>query len=107
MSSQSVCTIAASGTTSDAVKLSATQAVHAVAFPAAMTGTAVAVHGSFDGQTFLPVYRDGSPYSITFTASTIHQINPAVLYGLTHFKLVSNATEAAERKITISAERVL
>ena len=39
MSSQCVATIAASGTTSDAVKLSATHAVHAVAFPSAMTGT--------------------------------------------------------------------
>jgi hypothetical protein len=107
MSSQSVATIAASGTTSDAVKLSATHAVHAVAFPAAMTGTAVAVHGSFDGVTFLPVYRDGSAYTITFVASSIHQINPAVLFGLSHFKLVSNGTEAAERKITISHERVL
>ena len=107
MSTQSVCTIAASGTTSDAIKLSATHAVHAVAFPSAMTGTAVAVHGSFDGLTFQPIYRDGSPYTVTFVASSIHQINPAVLFGLTHFKLVSNGTEAAERKITISAERVL
>lgn len=107
MSTQSVFTIAASGTTSDAVKLSAQSAVHAILFPAALTGTAVAVHGSFDGVTFYPIYRDGVAYTITFVASSLHQISPSALYGLTHFKLVSNGTEAAERKITISQERVI
>ena len=105
MSNQSVATIAASATTSDAIKLPASASVHAVLFPAAMTGTAVAVHGSFDGLTFYPIYRDGVAYTISFFASSIHQISPAVLYGLTHFKLVSNDTEAAARKIVVSSVR--
>lgn len=107
MSSQSAFTIAASATTSDSVRLSAQSGIHAILFPSAMTGTAVAVHGSFDGATFYPVYRDGVAYTITFVASSIHQIPPGALYGLTHFKLVSNGTEAAERKITISQERMI
>ena len=107
MSTQSIFTIAASGSTSDAVKLSAQSAPHAILFPAAMTGTAVAVHGSFDGVTYYPIYRDGTAYTITFAASSIHQISPAILYGLSWFKLVSNGTEAAERKIVISYERAI
>lgn len=107
MSTQSVFTIAADAATSDAVRLSAQSAPHAILFPAEFTGTNVAFHGSFDGTTFYPIYRAGAAYTITFVASSLHQIDPGALYGLTHFKLVSQATEVAQRKITISQERVI
>lgn len=68
----------------------------AVRFPsAAMAGTAVDIHGSFDGTNFFPIYVDGVKLSITITASTIHMIRPGNIFGIPSLRLVSTASETA------------
>lgn len=79
--------------TSLAVEIPNGKGAVAVRFPAAMSGTAVAVHGSFDGSNFFPIYNDGVALSIAFTASTIHVIRPGALFGIPYLKLVSTASE--------------
>lgn len=65
----------------------------AIRFPAAMAGTAVDVHGSFDGTNFFPIYNDGVKLTITFIASTMHVIRPGNIFGIPHLRLVSTASE--------------
>lgn len=99
-------TIAASGTTSDAIDIESEKSGIAIVFPAAMTGTSVAIHGSFDGTTFYPVYSDGAAVTIPFTASSMHTIPPIKLFGVRFIRLVSNGTEASARTILMNAIKV-
>lgn len=65
----------------------------AIRFPSAMAGTAVDVHGSFDGTNFFPIYNDGVKLTIAFIASTMHMIRPANIFGIPYLRLVSTASE--------------
>lgn len=100
-------TIAASASASDAIKIDEDRALTAIRFPAAMTGTAVDVHGSIDGVTYSPIYNDGVKLTVTFVASSWHQIAPAKTFGFRWFKVVSNGTEASAASIIGKATRVL
>lgn len=98
---QSTLTIPESSDTSDTVDLFATRMVGIVT-PSAMTGTAVNVLASFDGVTFYPYYnKDGVEVEIDIATNRWIGIVPADFAGIRYIKLVSNATEAAERLITI------
>lgn len=80
--------------TSQAVEVPNGKGAVAIQFPAAaMSGTAVAVHGSFDGTNYFPVYNDGVALTISITASTMHMIRPSSIFGIPHLKLVSTALE--------------
>lgn len=105
--SGNVFTIAASGSTSGSIQIDENQALTAILFPAAMTGTAVDVHGSNDNVTFAPIYNDGVKLTVTFVASSWHQIAPAKTFGFRWFKVVSNGTEASAATIKGNATRVL
>lgn len=102
-----VFTIAASGSTSGAVQVDENQAMTAILFPAAMTGTAVDIHGSNDNVTFAPIYNDGVKLSAGFVASSWHQIAPAKTFGFRWLKVVSNGTEASAATIKGNATRII
>lgn len=99
-------TIASSGTTSTAVAITDGAAAVVLQLPSALTGTALAVHGSADGTNFYPIYVDGTALSITHVNSSIHSLNPRATVGLLAIKLVSNGTEAAERTIGVVVQKV-
>lgn len=105
--SGAVFTIAASGSTSDAIKIDENQALTAIQFPAAMTGTAVDIHGSNDNVTFAPIYNDGVKLTVGFVASSWHQIAPAKTFGFRWLKVVSNGTEASAATIKGNATRII
>lgn len=75
----------------------------AIELPAALTGTALAIHGSIDGTNFKPIYNDNGALSITYTASTIHVISPVKLFGVERIRLVSTGNEGAERSFNVVA----
>lgn len=79
--------------TSLAVEVPNGKGAVAISFPAAMSGTSVAVHGSFDGTNFFPIYNDGVALSIAFVASSMHVIRPGSVFGIPYLRLVSTASE--------------
>lgn len=80
--------------TSLAVEVPNGKGAVAIRFPdSAMAGTAVDVHGSFDGTNFFPIYNDGVKLTIAIVASTMHVIRPSSLFGIPFLKLVSTASE--------------
>ena len=96
-------TIAASGTTSDAVNLSGLQVV-AIDTPAALTGTALTFAASTSlGGTYDAVQEVGgaSAYSATMAASKWIPLNVSVFAGIPFLKIVSGSAEAATRTFNL------
>lgn len=71
-----------------------------IAFPT-MTGTAITFEASFDGSTFYPLNIGGSAYTEVVAASTIVRIEPSLFSAFRSVKIVSNATEGAERTLQV------
>jgi hypothetical protein len=94
-------TIAASGTTSDAVDCTRYQLVGFYT-PAALTGTAITFTASPDNSTFYTVKEVGgaATKSETVTTSSFYPLDPRVFAGLQYVKLVSGSSEASARSIT-------
>lgn len=101
-------TIASSGTTSSAIDLYGAALV-GIILPASMTGTAISLQmsNSISG-TFVTVQDgDGADLSIGIAASKYVPLNNlALAAGLRFIKLVSNASEAAQRTITLVTRAV-
>lgn len=100
-------TIANGATTSGAVDLK-NKTLVGIEFPAALTGTSVsftvARHGS---TTFLPLYTSaGTRVSVTFTASSHIGLLASDFAGCEQVKIVSSASEGAERSITLISREV-
>lgn len=82
--------------------------LHAIEFPAAMTGTAVTFTASrSSGGTFGSVRNVGgsAAYSITVTASAIVPVDWQVFSTLPYVKLVSGSAEGADRTIVVHLRR--
>jgi hypothetical protein len=96
--------IAISGTTSAALDLSGCTLV-AMTIPALFTGTEISFQGSFDGTTYVDLYRtvDDALIYTPITAGRTYLLNVADLAGIRFIKLKSNATEIAERTILLLA----
>lgn len=98
-------TIAASSTTSNALRVGA-RAIAGLLIPSAFTGTAITFTASdkFDG-TFVPVYdSDGNQVSATVTASRAVALSGAEADAFAPWefvKLVSNATEGTAREVLV------
>jgi glucose dehydrogenase len=94
-------TIAASGTTSDAVDCTRNQFVGFYT-PASLTGTAITFTASNDNSTYVTVLEVGgaATYSVTAAASRYIPLDPRVFAGAQYVKLVSGSTEASARSIT-------
>jgi len=94
-------TIAINTTTSDVIDLGSNGFV-GIILPSAFTGTAITFTGSIDNSTFTALYNSSnSAFSIAVAASRYYILNPADFLGTRYVKLVSNASEAAARTITV------
>jgi len=85
-------TIASGATESNVLNLGCKPLV-GIGFPSAFTGTKVTVQGSGDGVNFFSIL------DLTFSASTGYSIDPVIMCPWSYVKLVSDASEAAERTI--------
>lgn len=102
-----VATIAASGTTSGEIDLSGTT-LCGVFIPASFQGTAITFQAATTtGGTFVTV-KDGAGNSVSKTvgASQYVKLDPSDFAGIQFLKIVSNATESAERVLTLAARPV-
>lgn len=94
-------TIESSGTTSSAATLYGRGNLVALETPSALTGTSFTFQASTDGSTYVPVYNEGTQYSVTVGTSRFVSLDPAVFAGVKYVKVVSGSTEAAGRTITL------
>jgi len=99
-------TIASGQTTSGAVCIGR-RILAAIQTPAALTGSALAIHASTtESGTYAPVYdSDGVAVSVAAAASRfigLSQGEADATYGALWVKLVSNASEGADRSFTLS-----
>lgn len=98
--------IASSGTVSSAVDLVGTGLV-AIQMPAAMTGVAITFQGSADGTTYGAIHDGaGAAVSITTAANLCVVVPESITRGFRYIKLVSGATEAAERTIKLITKAI-
>lgn len=98
-----VATIGSGTTTSDAIDLQGLLVVQLI-MPAALTGTAISFQSSHDNVTFQDCYNDAnSLITITVAVNRTYNIDPKDFAGCRYFKIVSNASEAADRAIGIVA----
>lgn len=93
-------TIANGATVSGAADL-AGATVLAVRTPAALTGTAMTFQVSDDGVTYVPLYNDGTLYSITVATSRGIPVNKALFEPWDYVKAVSGSAEGADRSIVL------
>lgn len=96
--------IASSGTKSAAIDLKG-MALNGVKLPATFTGTAISFEmcDTADG-TYVPVKSttSGTTLSYTVAQATYAAIDPTPFQGIRYLKIVSNATEGAERTLLCS-----
>jgi len=97
-------TIPASGTVSSAVAVNKGQKFIGIQMPTAFTGTAVTIKNSVDGTTFQTVYDPvaGADLSYKAAASKFVKIPLTDQGSYNSIQIVSNATEAAARKLTLA-----
>lgn len=97
-----VFTIAASGTTSNAILVQA-ESIIGVIMPADanMVGTAITFEGSMDNTTYYPILHDGTAVSVDVqTAASIVTLPVEYLHGPFWIRAKSNDTETSETVIT-------
>jgi hypothetical protein len=99
-------TIAQSDTKSAEIRSGYRTSIVALITPAALTGTAFTFEGSVDGTTFVPVYNEGTQYSVNVGTSRYVALNNSVLGGLQSIKIVSGSSEAAARTIQVILKEV-
>jgi hypothetical protein len=98
----SVFTIAASGTTSNAIQVGP-ESIVGIVMPtdAATVGTAISFEGSFDNSTFYPILHDGTAVTVDVqTAASIVTLPVEYLHGPYWIRIVSNDTEDDEAVFT-------
>lgn len=102
---QHTATIAASSATSGEVDLEGGKLV-GVIMPAAWDAATLSVQASTaSGGTFADVYSSaGAQVSWTVAASQYIAIDPATVGGVEFVKLVSSATQTAQRDLTVIVE---
>jgi len=94
-------TIANNATTSDAISCGGAY-LCAVSFPAAFTGTSISFQVSFDGSTYRDL-RDSSGAVVSLAVHVEDTVSaPLDVFGpFPYLKVVSNATELAERLVLL------
>lgn len=92
--------IAASATTSAAFDLAGTT-MAALALPTPFSGTLIEFQADIAG-TWQPVHKaDGNKLTVTVAGDRVVALNQADFRGLERLRIVSNATEAAIRNISV------
>ncbi|MCC7260703.1 MAG: hypothetical protein IT567_06690 [Alphaproteobacteria bacterium] len=99
-------TIASGGTTSSAIDLYGTTLV-GIFMPASWTAANLTLKASSDNSTFEDVYDSaGTQKTLTVAASRYVMLDPSHYAGIRHLKLVSSATQGADRVITLAVRPV-
>lgn len=83
--------------------------LHALEFPAAMTGATITFTGSrTSGGTFVTLKEVGgaSTYTVTVTASSGVSVDPRVFATWPYIKLVSASAEGADRTIVVHLREI-
>lgn len=95
-------TIASSGTTSDTVTLENSRIPLALEMPATFTGTTLTFKSaSSSGGTSLPLYYEGTQYSVTVSTSRHVALDRRAFEGVKYLQIVSGSTEGGARSITV------
>lgn len=97
-------TIANAGTTTPTISLDPSKIPLSLEMPAAFSGTAITFKASsLNGGTPVPLYYEGTLYSVSVGASRFISLNRAVFEGIKFLQLVSNAGagESAARDIVL------
>lgn len=88
-------------TTSDAINTFAT-GITIIEMPAAFDGTQLTFQTSSDGVTFQDYYNiNNVPVAVTCTAGRNYGLAAQDFYGVQWIKVVSNASETADREIKL------
>lgn len=97
-------TIANAGTETPTITMDPSKIPLAIEMPAAFTGTAITFKAcSQVGGTPVPLYFEGTLYSVAVAASRFISLNRAAFEGVKYLQLVSNAGggESAARNIQL------
>jgi hypothetical protein len=99
-------TIPSGQTKTGIIDVRGTTGLH-IGLPAAFTGTAITIETSFDGTTFQE-YRNINNQAVTITCEAGYNYGLAAqdLYPVRYIKLVSNATEGADRAILLGIKSI-
>lgn len=93
--------IANGASESDAVFIHGTTLI-GIVMPGSFDGTSLTLHGSLDGVTFQPLYKDGIDMAITVAAGKHVVIQPADLISSEWIKPVASSTQSAQRQLTLA-----
>lgn len=95
-------TIPISTAISNAVALYGTTSCKLIV-PAGMQGTDITFVGSDDGTNFFPLFEmNGSEITVIHTTATVMvALDPQLLYGIKHLKIVAGANQSAGRTLKI------
>jgi hypothetical protein len=99
-------TIASGQTTSGAIDLTDQEKLLAVTIPAEFTGTTITFTASVDGSTYLPVYYEGTQYSVSVGTSRFIALDPRVFASANYVRIVSGSSEGAGRSVGIVVRAV-
>ena len=94
-------TIASSGTVSQTFTAEGGRTVLTLRTPSTLNGTEFKFQASTDGDNFFALYNGSTEYAVTVAASRYIALNPEVMAGVRHLKVVSGSSEAALRTIGI------
>ncbi len=96
-----VATIASGQTASGAIDLQGLLLCQLI-MPSALTGTSISFQSSHDNVTFNDVYNDtNTQITITVAVDRTYNIDPKDFAGVRYLKIVSNASEGADRSIGV------
>lgn len=94
-------TISNGTTTSGSIDLQG-RGVVAIIMPAAFTGTSISFQISIDNVTFTDCYNtSNTQLTCTVTQGRAYLFNANDLVGIRYLKIVSNASEGADRTLTL------
>ena len=93
-------TIPMGGTESNTLTLENSRIPLALGMPATFTGTAVTFKAaSSDGGTALPVYYEGTLYSVTVSTSRHVALDRRAMEGVKYLQVVSGSTESSGARV--------
>lgn len=95
-----------SGQTTSAAKQIFGTTLCGIIIPSSFTGTSLKFQASADGTNFFNMYKDGADFSVSVAASKFIILQPADFAGVNYLKLISSATEAANRTLTLALRTI-
>ena len=94
-------TIANGATVSAVLTLDRSRIPLAIITPAALTGTAFTFQSSADGSTYVPLYYEGTAYSVNVGTSRHVALDRRAFEAVKYLKVVSGSAEGALRTLGV------